>query len=263
MGRIRVNQSDIKPDVPCLVNPWVMTGWTPSPNAWTFNQSFAPVYQIYCSGYVAANYSPGMKVRLTHGGATKYFIVIAVADVGGWNLTIMYLYGGTDYTLAAGAITNFQYSTNKAPLCFPASPAKWTERVTDVANRSQVPVTGTWYNLGGVHIHIPYGVWRVRYQLHVQVNTAAAKTIAGIQTTLSTANNSQSDSGFSTYTVLAGASATLIIGVAVHKEKLLAQTASETPVVYYLNTSAGQPAAGIYNNNDVIPLVIEAECAYL
>ena len=244
-------------------------GWRPAKVTWAYNQAFAPNYQIVTwDGDVTAQYTAGLKIKLTQNGATKYFILM----IDSWyavGATAVDVYGGSDgaggagYTLDNSAITDFQYSTDKAPVGWPMNPLLWTERVTDVTIRGQTPpVTNTWYNLGGVHIHIPFGIWRVRYQVHAQANTAANKTLCSVSTGLSTNNNTVGSLELKTYQILFGPSEQWALGSVVQAQAMIYQS-TEATVIYYLNTSAGEPAGVIFNNNETIPAVIEAECAYL
>jgi len=115
------------------------SGWIATSETWTYSSVDAPSYVFTISGDKTTKYSAGMKVRLTDAAATKYFIITKVA-YGAPNTSVT-VYGGTDYTLAGGAITNPCYSIQKSPFGFPLNPTKWTVEVTDVTQRSQVNPT--------------------------------------------------------------------------------------------------------------------------
>jgi hypothetical protein len=240
-------------------------GWVPwiAP-AFTYNQIEHDTYQILAvgEGYATA-FSAGMKVRLTHGGATKYFIIMQVA--AGLGFTGLWLYGGTDYTLAAGAITDFRYSPTKAPLGFPLDPTKWTVRIADTADRTQAtPTGGTWYNVNAAtqSLSVPIGAWELGYQALLSVTSKASKTYALIYATLSTANNSASDAEFSAIVQQNGASSTCVAAGPVSRRKHVTLAAKAT---YYLNisTSAGTDMASIMVQNAAGNSIIQALCAYL
>ena len=242
--------------------PACLSGWRPA-HDWSFNQSFAPVYQLVTTGDVSAYYSPGMRFRCVNGGMTKYFVVVHCAYAAPFGVTDLRLYGGTDYTLGVG-ITDEMYSTDAYPVGFPADPRKWRVTVTDTTNRSQAPPTqNVWYNLGGVSLSIPFGLWRVRYEVAARVLSNAESIGAGVETTLSTAADSEVDKELSAKGDASGATGTIQITETLGRSKVIAQ-AAESPVPYYLNTRTKMTnQASIWNMNTVSTAVITAECAYL
>lgn len=244
-----------------------LEGWEPhaSLETWTFAIADDPVYQIYVSGNVTANpsYKLGNKVRCTNNSTTFYgFIVKVGAYDSGNDRTPVDLYGGTDYDLANSAITAPYISKIKSPDGFPLNPDKWTVSLTDTSNRSQAsPVSGTWYNLGSLSLAIPIGVWRVYYELALEISiTTAAVAAFGFRSTLSTANNSESDSGFSTnYVRISPIATALPFRETAHREKIVALTSKTT---HYLN--ALSPAVNSVSfRGDLIATVVRAVCAYL
>lgn len=229
------------------------SGWIPDLNTWTFLRADAPSYEVSIDAGITGSISVGMKAQLTHGGSLKNFIVTNVAITG--STSYLNLYGGTDYTLSAGAITSPKYSPEKTPFGFPTSPIKWSVSISDVTSRTQAsPTQNTWYNLGSLSINIPLGVWYVTYQVVARADLASSPRV---QTTLSTANNSESDTEFTTFN---GAGATVVINQ-VTRAKVLALTAKAT---YYLNTRTTQASVTqIQNPNDQAPALMSAVCAYL
>lgn len=203
----------------------------------------------------------GMRVKITQ-ATVKYFIITAVAFSTDTTVT---LYGGTDYDLVATgttAITAFAYSAQKTPTGFPITPAKWAVSATDTSSRSQAnPGTG-WLNLGSVTISIPIGVWDVNYFVRAGWQSSGATTDFSIYSTLSTANNSESSSSWTSIYGGRRASVTGFIFVPLSKSGLLTTTSKTS---YYLNTKTADAGAGItiYNANDSVPLLINAVCAYL
>lgn len=230
------------------------TGWIPADETWTYSSVDGPTGVITIPAGGASKYGVGMRVKLTQ-TTVKYFIVTAVSD------TTLTIYGGTDYALTSAAISANYYSLMKAPLGMPMDPNKWTVQVTDTTGRSQgSPTGGTWYNLGGVSISIPIGVWDVEYSVHAYTTRAATIELQ-LLVTLSTANNSASD----TQLTASGRSA-ILASVSVyefhaHRHKTLV-LASKT--AYYLNTLTGTASTASINNlNDEKPCIIRARCAYL
>ena len=173
-------------------DPSETSGWVPAP-ALTYSAADAPVYTVTCSGDYSAVIMAGMRIKLTHGGSTKYFIVVQ-STYGAPNTTLT-LYGGTDYTLAAGAITNPYYSMVKAPAGFPLDSSKWTVTTTDTSDRTQAtPTATTWYNLGSILISVPIGLWIAKYKVLGEIVVTSGWLDMFV--TLSTANNSESDARF-------------------------------------------------------------------
>jgi len=227
-------------------------GWLSAGETWTYASSDDPTYTVTISGDKTSKYSAGMRVKLTDSG-TQYFIITKVvySDPN----TILTLYGGTDYDLSGGAITNPYYSTQKAPQGFPLDPDKWTVEVTDTTQREQTsPAIDTWYNLGSVSIDIPVGVWVVEQSLCAGGDKSGESVRC--RTTLSTANNTESNSDFSTNFAGYGTLHSVIF----KSNKLTC--ASKT--TYYLNTlTATASVTKIYNLNNLQKLFIRARYAYL
>lgn len=235
-------------------------GWFAAGETWTFGAADAPSYTITIAGVdVTAKYTLGTKLRLTHAAATKYFIVTKASFAVDTTLT---LYGGTDYTLAATAITNPFYSRDRAPVGFPMDPTKWTVFVADTTSVSQAtPTSGTWYNLGSLTITVPIGVWYLDWQANAQCNSTAAQTSASQQTTLSTANNTESDTELSGMVILGSASGTLTIGSMQTRHKTLVLTAKQQ---YFLNAKTLHTNQNTINHRgDIAATVMRAICAYL
>lgn len=236
-------------------------GWIGVEETWTYASADAPTFTFTISGDKTGKYSAGMRVRLVQAtGGTKYFIITVVAHAAG--TTTITVYGGTDYVLANQAINNPNYSRDKAPIGFPLDPSKWKVRVisTDASSQS-TPTQNQWYNLGSVTISIPIGIWDVSYSTSAYAIDAALANI-NIFSTLSTANNSESDVDFScvsSETSVAAASTTLIAHHARAKTLVLAAKTS-----YYVNgktSVAGVDTIAHYVSSP--PTIVEAVCVYL
>ena len=236
------------------------TGWVAGSGTWSYTSADAPTFVMSVPDADAESIGLGYRVRVTQ-TTDKYFIVTAIGSPGG-GYTPLTVYGGTDYTLVDAAIVDPAYSPAKAPLGFPARPDKWTVTVTDTSNRDQAsPAQNTWYNLGSVSINIPIGAWLVSYKTAARFVDGSATTI-DIYTTLSTANNSASDSAFTVSYFQQCASANLVY-LAKHeqRDRLLALAAKTT---YYLNTRTTTASVNnIQNRGDVSATIITAVCAYL
>ena len=231
-------------------------GWYPAGETYTFGAADSPSFTVTITGDLTTKYSAGMRVKLTHSATTKYFIITKVAYSA--PDTTLTLYGGTDYTLSAGAITSPFFSTHKAPLGFPLDPTKWTVETTDVTSRSQAsPVSGTWYNLGTVNIVLPIGAWDTYYQTVGGPSRAAAGDKSQY-VTLSTANNSESDTDFTSHGRNDGGT---FFYQEFYRRKTVVVSAKTT---YYLNTkTASASMTAIENRNDQSKLIIRAVSAYL
>lgn len=226
-----------------VVKAW--TGWqlydTVTP---TYTSADDPTYTItFASVDLTSVLSVGMKVKFTNNSTTFYGIITAIAFSTN---TVVTLYGGTDYDVANSAISDFYFSTDRAPQGFPMDPTKWTVQVSDTTQRSQSsPVQNTWYNLGSITISIPIGVWDVYYKVSAR-GVYNSNTSENIYSTLSTANNSESDVDFTAYTFVAGASGNISGGMTTGVRKTLVLAAKTS---YYLNHKT--------NNTSQTTLVIE------
>ena len=225
-------------------------GWTPARAAWAYASADSPTFTITVPSGAASKYSVGDRIKLTQ-TTVKYFIITAVAD------TVLTVYGGTDYTLVDAAISLNYYSHQKAPLGFPLNPLKWTVVFTDTSNRQQgTPTVATWYNLGSMAITVPIGCWDIGYKVVAWATRTEGDS--SMLTTLSTANNSESDSEFTiaNYSYLQSG-----FGITHNKNKIVLLTSKTT---LYLNASAGATGVDAINfQNTLTPLYIRATCTYL
>lgn len=209
---------------------------------------------------------PGARIKLTDSG-TKYFIVTAITS------TTITLYGGQNYALTGGAITNPFFSFFKAPVGFPLDPTGWTETFKDTTFRTVgSPVTNTWYNVGTSLLAVPIGAWDLEYSaspLSSGSSVAAGAVTLNCQATLSTANNSESDSdftaGFVTQWNAAAGSATVTASGTPARHKKVVCAVKTT---YYLNLRVSNAVNTTVveldlRNADEGPTIIRAVCAYL
>ena len=131
----------------------------------------------------------------------------------------------------------------------------------DTASTTQAtPTANVWYNLGSVGLTVPIGSWRLGYYHLFGIQDTSATTVSGA-TTLSTANNSESDTDFSVYTAYIGPTGSITIRNHAHREKSISLTSK---TAYYLNTS--QPssnAENLYSYGAIKPTRVYAECTLL
>lgn len=95
-------------------------GWVVLPASLAYSSTTgatdAACYICTSSVDLSVYLTPGMKCSLVHGGVTKYFRVVAVAA------GTITLWGGSAYSLSAGAITSPMFSAAERPALFPSLP---------------------------------------------------------------------------------------------------------------------------------------------
>lgn len=194
-------------------------------------------------------------MRLVQSGVPGYFFVTAIAA------GTITLYGGTDYVLAASAITLPYFSKVKSPIGFPFSPVKWTEVLSDTSDRTQVsPVGGTWYNPGSLSLAIPIGIWRTLWSASLEVHRASTNAVA--KASLSTSNSAESDSELTAFIQSAGAGISdnqIVVTVGREKTLTLAVKTSYFLIVDAIATSTDISLFGSTGS----PSIVRAQCAYL
>lgn len=184
----------------------------------------------------------------------KKFIITGVAD------TVLTLYGGTDYILQNSTISNMFYSLQKAPFEFPLDPARWSTEFIDIIDRVQTsPTINIWYNLGNLSITIPIGLWNVNFQCGVG-GSANTSGIFSQWTTLSTANNSETDNKLTTYIALNAASGNTLYS-AVTRTGVMNLTTKTTFYLNHRTTASAVPNINVLGAEGA--LVMRAVSAYL
>lgn len=234
-------------------------GWVAAGETWVYVSADDPTFTFKITGVdLTSKYSVGMKIKLTQ-TTVKYFIITAVAFSTDTTITV---YGGTDYDLVSAAITLPYYSTVKAPQGFPVSPIKWTVEATDTNNASQAtPTQNAWYNIGSVTISIPIGVWDLSYQVYTMASINSATDLVHHKTTLSTANNSESDADFTVAQYQQIGSANQISAFTANRRKIVLAAAKTS---YYLNASVTiASVASMAFRGDTSKTIVRAICAYL
>ncbi len=231
-------------------------GWIPAGETWTYAASDAPTYSLIISGDKTSKYSAGMRIKLADSG-TKYFIITKVA-YGAPNTTLT-LYGGTDYALTGGAITNPYYAMVKAPQGFPLQPSKWSVILASTSTRTtNTPNQNQWYNAEA--INIPLGIWKVKVQCAIAGYDTSATSVDA-EVTLSTSNNSESDANWTMIRTMEGASGTLQLKVNCYRERELELASKQTYYLNYRTTFSGM--ADIQVLGGLSTTYIIAESIYL
>lgn len=257
----KVTLSNLLPDGSvdyAAIDSTFLSGWITETATWTYASGTGTnVGTFTVSGDYTSIYNVGDRLKFTQ-TTVKYAIVTKVA-YSAPNTTVT-IYMGTDYTIANAAISSNYYSKMKSPQGFPLDPSKWTVTTSSTADDTQSsPTASTWYNPGSRSITIPIGVWSVSYQVVIRSNTASSAH-QSVLATLSTANNSQSDSDL---TASIGLQDCAVYASHVSRSKTLSLTSETT---YYLNCETLNPgisAIGFYASAYSSPTIIRAICAYL
>lgn len=242
-------------------------GWIPATETWTYVSgdvsAFTYVFKI--TGVdVTSKMWVGMKLKCTDAAAVKYFVITAIAFSTDTTVTV---FGGSDYTLAGGAITNPFYSHVKCPSGFPMAISKWSCVIADATGTTiNDPVSSTWYNATNCNLEIPIGLWNVSYHIYIS-NYNEVTLQCNARITLSTANNSESNSYYTSaivmFGVATGGSYCLIGGTVFNSF----QVSMAAPTIHYINfyTTSGGVNTHLYCNisSGPGPGWLLAECAYI
>lgn len=152
----------------------------------------------------------------------------------------------------SGGLASFAYSGAKTPFGFPMERFRWLIQVPNKNDENQIGSTNNvWYNLGKHQIVLPIGIWKLTQTLTAYRNTGGA-----VATTISTANNSESDADASSYAEYASTGGASPMFREVQKT-LTAKT------TFYLNTWSNTGSANIYNFGARTTSVLQAENMYV
>ena len=238
-------------------------GWVTPIGAWTYSSVDDPTGVITSNADETGIIGLGDKIKLTNGGNTIYGFVTKIS-YSSPNTTITFLHeiDPTDnlalYLLANSAITNPYYSHAKVPFGFSSSPLSWSISKSDTTDRTIVSGTTTWSNLSTVSVDIPIGLWYVSHKSSVGIYQATAGN-AQIYSTLSTANNSESDA------TLTDQNAVIVANYNTNalrvKNKVL-ELASKTTYYQNARTLVAANSLSIYSAG-ALPANVTCVCAYL
>ncbi len=233
-------------------------GWI-STSGLSYSSADSPTFVIATSSDLSGTIPVGARIRLTQ-TTVKYFIVTAI------NSTTITVYGGTSYTLANAAITSPSWSPIKAPFGFPLDPANWTVSVTATNDPDKTtPTTGTWYggtglSPTGTSIDIPIGAWLVSYVANVGIIRTASGAL-DTYITLSTTNNSETNTAMSSYRVITASSG---LTSDRHTHACQGQITVAAKTTHYLNIKQNVgTSTEIFLYGSVVPIRLRAVCAYL
>jgi hypothetical protein len=159
-----------------------------------------------------------------------YGIVTAATFSTNTTLTVQVPEGCTIDT--SGGISAVAYSTSSVPYGFVRDEGRWVVETKDVTSESQSsPVSGTWYNIGGLQLSVPIGAWKLSYStVLVSIKNGINSYIQG---TLSTTTTTESNDRWSSFGGSDGATATTNGSyTSVYVENGVSLSAAD---IYYLN----------------------------
>lgn len=214
-----------------------------------FNDSTSNANNLTASGSAAATNTDNPMVD------TEYAIVTKVTS------TIITVFTGTDYNIPNMTLSNPHYSTHKSPYGFMATPDRWyVSAILKSIAQKVAPTAGTWYNDGSINFPIPLGIWRVYHQ-ESGYGYKGSGAIFTNATTLSTANNTESEPELTSYNHIEAGAGLTFVGNHSHREKPLVLSAQTTYYLNYKTGTASSDTVGI--DGSVTPAMIVAECGYL
>lgn len=202
--------------------------------------------------------SVGMRIRLINNSNIIHGIITAITAS---TITILVQ---ISKSVSNGTISDVYYSTVKAPYGFPPNPDEWTVMTTDTTQRNQNnPGVRQVYNLGGINITIPQGIWKLMFQVCYQLGVAGSSNgqkyiTVGLSTDTNTiiADLATAFAGYSNF-------------IRDNTTKDCGILSLATPTKYYFNArndgidSAAGSGMPIYLLNPDVTLIIRAVCAYL
>lgn len=254
-GTSDITDSDITDQrVDATYSTKVVSDWKRASGTWTYSAwddtNGVSTATITVPTGAASIYQVGMRIKFDQTtDGTKYGIITKVAD------TELTAFINTDYDFDNETISNAYYSASKAPLGFDGDPTKWTVELKDTTARTQTsPVQNTWYNLGSLSLDVPVGAWEIEWS-GMMTNDTLNKSI---EVTLSTANNSESDTDYTIGIYYPPANLTLLRIFARHYFNL------STKDTYYINARSITASSGTLRfSNHETPMIFRAICSYL
>lgn len=239
-------------------------GWLQDSNTWVYVSGTGTVTGVFkivgvdATGYLA----PGMRIKCTQSATVKYGIITKVAFSTDTTVTLLMsaTSGTVDNTgLANATISSPAVSREKAPFGFPLDPARWTIKVAITTDNLAASSANTWKD-NSLSITVPIGSWKLGYQGTFYASMPSATGTGNLYATLSTSNNSESDSEFRYGAVTKDTTATHQLEVPMNRT--LPRTITSVTTYYLLVKSASASNVIGFAGNDGA-LILSAECAYL
>lgn len=166
----------------------LLGGWIAGIGTWSYSSADAPSFVISINADVTGLIELGDRVKYTQ-TTVKYGIVTKIGTFSG-GVTLVTIYGGTDYALTNAAITLPYYSHSKSPFGFPMDIEKWSVVIRDATDSVAISPTVTannYYQFGTAPLHqisVPIGKWRLGFVCLVTASIATTQT--SMRTVLST-----------------------------------------------------------------------------
>lgn len=245
-------------------------GWQEAEEAWTYVSVDDPTGVIDAAGDKRSRYYPGMRISFVNNGNTIYGIITAVNGTlqsGNTRITFLHEIDPAD-SLALTPHTNNTNTSRKYalpktyPLGFPFSPAAWTYYYKSSSNFDQNnPTNTTWYNAAS--ITVPIGLWDIQVSGIAYVYDAAGQAFVALYTTLSSANNSESDTEFTKMAEFRDTTSHLAEGcIPVYVRKVV-QFVSKTTNYLNVKTAGGSAIDAMGFLGGQAPTIIRCVSLYL
>ena len=152
-----------------------------------------------------------------------------------------------------GGISSVEFSTQANPFGWVSDKGRWeVGAVWKTAATQGAPVNGTWYNINSSQIAVPVGKWGVSTQYLIHNSRIGTATLS-VYSTLSTANNTESDNEMSAM-YYSGPSASEIIGPVTRTKNYAFSTVTNL----YLNLKTSDTTTNISFRGDTAATRITA-----
>ena len=192
-------------------------------------------------------------------GTTDFGIVMATSFSTNTTVTVQVPEGCTIPT--SGGVSAVAYSAQRNPYGFPGQRGKWrlTSMAKTIVSSGGSVSPGTWLNIGYRQFYLPIGSWVLGFNaVPYYYRTGTSAEFKG---TLSTANNTESNTELTVASSVEGASGTMAARNNVNRET---DVTISSATQYYLNVTALNNALGDAGWLDSYsPGIIYAENAYL
>jgi hypothetical protein len=126
-------------------------------------------------------------------GLQEYAIITKVAYSTNTTVTVQVPEGCAIPT--SGGISASYYSMQRSPFGMPVSTDRWMITSVNRAGGNSSVATATWANISSQNITVPVGSWNLAYKVTIYVGSGGGAGI-GMNTTLSTATNTESNGKF-------------------------------------------------------------------
>lgn len=241
-----------------ITSPW--NGWqSAATETWTWASTDVPSYTFTVPTDLTTKYHPGTKIKLIQ--STQKFFIVTKSSYSAPSTTVTLYSNG--YALMDAAMSDQYYSYARAPMNFDLNPVNWTEMVESALSGTGSPSAGVWYNHGS-SLNVPIGLWIVSYECNPYGWTVDYGSQYVIYTTLSTANNTESDTNWTVQQVWRTTNTNTTQdqrhSTGIYKEAIMNLTTKDT---FYLNVSSSVAINEVGFTGPGTPTKIKAVCAYL